>query len=138
MKNTILRFFVDTTVAVSALTGRNEEAWVLLESGRRRLVLLFVNEFVIKEIRWTLKEFHISQEKINYGIGYVMECCTVRKNRSKHELVKYDIEDKNDRPVIAGAAHESAFLVTEDSVLMEDAKKYIESITPGNALKKLS
>jgi PIN domain nuclease of toxin-antitoxin system len=57
---------------------------------------------------------------------------------SKHELVKYDIKDKNDRPVIASAAHESAFLVTEDSVLMEDAKKYIESMTPGNALKKLS
>src|SRR3970040_2271745 len=77
---------------VSALTGRNDEAWVLLESGRRGLVLLFTNEFVIKEIRRTLREFRISQEKINYGIGYVMECCTVRKNRSKHELVKYDIE----------------------------------------------
>ncbi len=34
MKNTGLKFFVDTTVAVSALTGRNDDAWVLLESGR--------------------------------------------------------------------------------------------------------
>ena len=137
MKNTILRFFVDTTVAVSALTGRNEEAWVLLESGRRRLVLLFVNEFVIKEIRWTLKEFRISQEKINYGISYVMECCKVGKNVPKSELLKYNIRDKNDRPIIAGA-HESAFLVTEDAVLVKDAKKYIECGTPGDALKKLS
>ena len=137
MKNTILRFFVDTTVAVSALTGRNDEAWVLLESGRRRLVLLFVNEFVIKEIRWTLKEFRISQEKINYGISYVMECCKVGKNVPKSELLKYNIRDKNDRPIIAGA-HESAFLVTEDAVLVKDAKKYIECGTPGDALKKLS
>lgn len=79
------------------------------------MILLFVNEFIIKEIRWTLKGFHISQEKINYGIDYVMDCCTVRKN-----------------------VHESAFLVTEDSVLGEDAKKYIECGTPGEALKKLS
>ena len=134
---TILRCFVDTTVAVSALTGRNDEAWVLLESGRRRLVLLFVNEFVIKEIRWTLKEFRISQEKINYGISYVMECCKVGKNVPKSELLKYNIRDKNDRPIIAGA-HESAFLVTEDAVLVKDAKKYIECGTPGDALKKLS
>lgn len=137
MKNTGLKFFVDTTVAVSALTGRNDEAWALLESGRRGLVLLFVNEFVIKEIRRTLREFRISQEKINYGIGYVMECCKVRKNVPKSEFLKYNIRDKNDRPIIA-AAHESAFLVTEDAVLVEDARKYIECGTPGDALKKLS
>ena len=134
---TILRCFVDTTVAVSALTGRNDEAWVLLESGRRGIVLLFVNEFVIKEIQRTLKEFRISQEKINYGISYVMECCKVGKNVPKSELLKYNIRDKNDRPIIAGA-HESAFLVTEDAVLVKDAKKYIECGTPGDALKKLS
>ncbi|VVB92199.1 Uncharacterised protein [uncultured archaeon] len=138
MKNTILRFFVDTTVAVSALTGRNDEAWVLLESERRGLVLLFVNDFVIKEIRRTLKEFRISQERINYGIVYVMECCKVRKNAPKSELLKYNIQDKNDRPIIAGAANESAFLVTEDALLVEDARKYIECGTPGDALKKLS
>ena len=68
MKTTKHRFFVDTTVVVSALTGRNDDAWTLLESGRRGLISLFVNEFIIKEIRWTLKEFSISQEKINYGI----------------------------------------------------------------------
>ena len=93
MKNTKLRFFVDTTVAVS--------------------------------------------EKINYGISYVMECCTVRKNVPKQELVKFDIKDKNDRPIIAGAAHESAFLVTEDSMLLEDAKKYVDCGLPGDALKIL-
>ena len=137
MKTTKHRFFVDTTVVVSALTGRNDDAWTLLESGRRGLISLFVNEFIIKEIRWTLKEFSISQEKINYGIDYVLECCTVRKNVQKRELLKYNLRDKNDRPVIAGAVHESAFLVTEDSMLREDAKKYIECGTPGDALKKL-
>jgi len=137
MKTTKHRFFVDTTVVVSALTGRNDDAWTLLESGRRGLISLFVNEFIIKEIRWTLKEFSISQEKINYGIDYVLECCTVRKNVQKRELLKYNLRDKNDRPVIAGAVRESAFLVTEDSVLRDDAKKYIECGTPGNALKKL-
>jgi hypothetical protein len=39
--------------------------------------------------------------------------------------------------VIAGAAHESAFLVTEDAALADDARKYIECGTPGDTLKKL-
>ena len=44
MKNTELKFFIDTTVTVSALTGRNKEAWILLESGKKGLVSLLVNE----------------------------------------------------------------------------------------------
>jgi predicted nucleic acid-binding protein len=60
MKNTELKYFIDTTVAISAITGRNKDAWILLESGKKRLISLFVNEFVIKEIRRTLKEFDFS------------------------------------------------------------------------------
>ena len=138
MKSTKLKFFIDTTVAVSALTGRNDEAWVLFESGRRGLVSLFVNIFVVKEIRRTLKEFQISQEKINYGIEYVKECCIVRKNIPKLDLLKYNIRDKNDRPIIAAAVNESAILVTEDSMLAEDARKYIECAIPKDALKKIN
>ncbi len=63
MKNIELKFFIDTTVAVSAVTGRNTDAWVLLESGRKKVVSLYVNEFVIKEIRRTLKAC-ISHRKI--------------------------------------------------------------------------
>ena len=65
MKNIEIKFFIDTTVAISAITGRNKDAWILLESGKKRLISLFVNEFVIKEIGRTLKEFDFSQEKIN-------------------------------------------------------------------------
>ncbi len=137
MTNTKLRFFIDTTVAVSAVTGRNTEAWVLLESGRRKLVSLFVNEFVIKEIRRTLKTLQISQENINYAVGYVLECCTVRKNVPKSLFSRFNIKDKNDIPILAGAVHEKAVLVTEDGMLGDDAKGYIESVTPGKALKKL-
>lgn len=138
MKNTRLKFFIDTTVAISALTGRNTDAWILLESGKRELVSLFVNEFVIKEMRRALYELQISQENINYAVDYIKECCAVRKNVPKTEFLKYSVRDKNDTPVLAGAVHESAVLVTEDSFLKEDAEKYIECATPSEALKKLS
>ncbi len=138
MKNTGLKFFIDTTVAVSALTGRNKDAWILLESGKKGLVSLFVNEFVIKEIRRALKELGFSQEKINYAADYVLECCTVRRNVPKTGFSKYNIQDKNDLPILAGAVQESAVLVTEDTVLKDDAKKYIESAAPLEALKKIS
>jgi predicted nucleic acid-binding protein len=137
MKNTELKFFIDTTVAVSAETGRNKDSWILLESGRKKLISLFVNEFVIKETRWALKELGFSQEKINYAVDHILERCTVRKNVPKTEFSRYNIRDKNDLPILAGAMHESAVLVTEDALLKADAKKYIESATPSEALKKL-
>ena len=138
MKNTKLNFFIDTTVAISAITGRNKDAWILLESGKKRLVSLFVNEFVIKEIRRTLKEFDFSQERINYAIDYVSECCIVRKNVPKAKFSKYVIGDRNDIPILAGAVQESAILVTEDNPLKNDAKKYIECVDPSESLKRLS
>lgn len=138
MKNTELKFFIDTTVAISEITGRNKDAWILLESGKKRLISLFVNEFVIKEIRRTLKEFDFSQENINYAIDYVLECCTVRKNVPKAKFSKYVIQDKNDIPILAGALQESAILVTEDNPLKIDAKKYLVCVNPSEALKRLS
>ena len=138
MKNTELKFFIDTTVAISAITGRNKDAWILLESGKKRLISLFVNEFVIKEIRRTLKEFDFSQEKINYAIDYVSECCTVRQNVPKTKFSKYVIQDRNDIPILAGTVQESAILVTEDNALKNDAKEYLECVNPSEALKRLS
>ena len=137
MKNNELNFFIDTTVAVSAVTGRNTDAWVLLESGRRKVVSLFVNDFILKEIRRTLEALNFSRENINYAVDYVQECCIVRKNVPKKVFSRFNIRDKNDIPVLAGAAYESAVLVTEDFVLRDDAKQYLESVTPAEALKKL-
>src|SRR4030042_1966895 len=117
-------------LAISASTGRNKDAWILLESGNKRLISLFVNEFVIKEIRRTLKEFDFSPEKINYAIDYVSECSTVRKNVPKAKFSKYVIQDRNDIPILAGAMQESAILVTEDTALKNDTKKYLECVNP--------
>lgn len=137
MKNTGLKFFIDTTVAISAETGRNKDAWLLLESGRRGFVALFVNEFVIKEVRWALKNIGFSQEKINYSVNHLLVCCTVRKNISRVNFSRFIIRDKNDIPILAGSVNESAVLVTEDALLKIDTKKYIETVSPSEALKKL-
>jgi predicted nucleic acid-binding protein len=138
MKNTKLKFFTDTTVAISAITGRNKDAWILLECGKKGLISLFLNEFVIKEIRRTLKEFDFSQENINYAIDYVLECCIIRKNVPKAKFSKYVIQDKNDIPILGGAVQESAILITEDNALKIDAKKYLECVNPSEALKRLN
>jgi predicted nucleic acid-binding protein len=96
-----------------------------------------VNEFVIKETRRTLKALQISQENINYAVDHILECCIVRKNVPKKEFSKFKIRDKNDIPILAGAAHESAVLVTEDGLLKDDSKGYVESVTPGEALQMI-
>ena len=137
MKNIELKFFIDTTVVVSAVTGRNTKAWVLLESGRKKVISLYVNEFIIKDTRRTLKVLQISQEKTNYAVEYILECCIVRGNVPKKEFSRFNIRDRNDIPILAGAVEESAILVTEDNVLKKDAMEYIESVTPEEALRKL-
>ena len=137
MKNIELKFFIDTTVVVSAITGRNTKAWVLLESGRRKVISLYVNEFIIKETRRTLKVLQISPEKTNYAVEYILECCILRGNVPKKEFSGFNIRDRNDIPIFAGAVEESAILVTEDNLLRKDAMEYIESVTPEEALRKL-
>lgn len=97
-----------------------------------------MNEFIIKETRRTLKVLQISQEKTNYAVEYVVECCTVRGNVPKKEFSRFKIRDRSDIPILAGAVQESAILVTEDNVLIKDAMEYIGSVTPGEALRKLS
>ena len=109
----------------------------LLESGRRGFVSLFVNEFVIKEVRWTLKQLGFSQEKINYSVDHLLVCCTVRKNISRVNFSRFIIRDKNDIPILAGSVNELAVLVTEDALLKIDSQKYIETVSPSEALKKL-
>ncbi len=116
---------------------RNTDAWVLLESGRKKVISLYVNDFIIKEIRRTLRTLHISQENINYAIDYILDCCTVRKNVPKKEFSRFNIRDRNDLPILAGAVNVSAVLVTEDGLLRNDAKGYVESVTPGEALEKI-
>lgn len=51
---------------------------------------------------------------------------------------RFNIRDKNDIPILAGSANAAAVLVTEDVLLKNDAKKYLECVNPSEALKRLS
>jgi len=88
-------------------------------------------------VRWTLKQLGFSQEKINYSVDHLLVCCTVRKNISRVNFSRFIIRDKNDIPILAGSVNELAVLVTEDALLKIDAQKYIETVSPSEALKKL-
>ena len=62
---------------------------------------------------------------------------TLVKNVPKKEFSRFKIRDKNDIPILAGAVHVSAVLVTEDGLLKNDSKGYVESVTPEEALQKI-
>jgi len=62
---------------------------------------------------------------------------SLRKNISRVNFSRFIIRDKNDIPILAGAVNESAVLVTEDALLKIDAQKYIATVSPSEALKKL-
>lgn len=67
------------------------------------MISLYVNDFIIKETRQTLKALHISQEKKNFQ------------------------DYKNDIPILTGAVFESADLANVDGALRDDTKGLLKA-----------
>jgi putative PIN family toxin of toxin-antitoxin system len=128
-----LRLFLDTSVLLSAILGRNKKSWALLNSIFPKIELI-TSDFAIKELNRTLrKEYGESEENINAAVDFIYGKCEVVKKPRREEFVKFNIRDKNDRPIICSAIKEKCnFLVTEDKYLEEDAEKHIPTITPDN------
>lgn len=131
-------FFLDSSVVISAITNRNPSALLLLDAAKtKQNVVLIVNEFVIKEIRYVLDIYGLSAEEIDQAIDEVRRYCRVVKNPAREELKKLKLKDKNDKPVLASALKHCKVLVTEDSILQKEAEPLIKCLFPLEALNKI-
>lgn len=120
---------MDTTVLLSGVLKRNIASWRLLNPGSG--LELVTNAFAIKEMRRVLKNLGYDAETINALVDFVRERCEVAKTPKKEELLKYRLRDKNDAPIVCSAVKEKCdLLLTEDTQLKEDVKKYIAAAVP--------
>jgi predicted nucleic acid-binding protein len=122
------KFFLDSTVIISALTARDPDSVLILIEQKHTL---FTNEYVIKETRRILdSEFGFNQDEINRSIDFIRDNCIVLQMPRKKDFIRIKIEDKSDRPIVYSAMKNQCILVTEDRQLIQNAKKYVKTLTP--------
>ena len=124
------RLFLDSTVIISAITARNPAAvYLLMDDDFER----YTNEYVIKETRRILqKAFDFSIRDVNDSIDLVRRQCIVLPLPNKEEYKKLEIKDASDKPIVLSAIKKRCILVTEDYILLENAKKYVKAKRPEN------
>ena len=127
------RFFIDTSVFLHSLEGKNACRTLIEERGKEKVVTLDV----IKELYRVLKRnLHGNEARIQEVLDIAREECRVAPKADANRAHEYKLRDKGDLLILAGAVREKCdYLVSEDYRLREDAKKYIKAVTAGEALK---
>ncbi len=122
------RFFLDTSVLVSAVAGRSRRAAGLVFSGGGGLV---TSEYALKELRRVLlRGFGLSQAEAGDAVDEVRRHCTVLPSPGKEACRKIVLDDRSDAPIVAGALQAGAVLLSYDRKLLAQAKKYVRTATP--------
>jgi predicted nucleic acid-binding protein len=121
----ITECFLDTTILISAITGRNLKCVEILEN---RKFVLYANEYAIKEVRRILKDvFKLTSEDINESMDHIRSRCNVLPQPSTNEIINIRITDKSDKPMVATAKKLKIPLIIDDHTTYVDAKKYIQT-----------
>ena len=119
------KYFLDTTILVSAITGRDLKCIEILENSE---FVLYANEYIIKEVRRILREvFNFSSSDINESVDHIKSKCKILPQPSKNEVKTIDISDKSDKPIVASAKKLKIPLIIDDHSTYIDAKKYIQT-----------
>ena len=128
--------FLDATVLISGTTLVDTASYVLYTCGSDRL---YSNEYCMMETR------HYFQDKKNCPphetngiIDSIRSRVHILPTAPVKEYQKLDLPDKlkSDKPVVKGALGINAVLVTHDRALLREARKYVETATPAEILKK--
>jgi predicted nucleic acid-binding protein len=129
-KNTkAIEFFLDTSIIISAITGRSLRCVEILENKNFKL---FTNEYAIKEVRRILSDvFNFTSKEINENIEYIESKCVILPKPTKNEIKNIKISDKSDKPIVSSALKLKIPLVIDDHKTYLDAKKYIKTLKSG-------
>ena len=122
----ITKFFLDTTIIISAITGRSLKCVEILEN---RNFTLYTNEYAIKEVRRILNDvFQFTTKEINENVEYIESKCIILPNPSKNDIKNIKISDKSDTPIVSSALKLKIPLIIDDHRTYIDAKKYVETL----------
>ena len=119
-------FFLDTTIIISAITGRNLKC---VEIFQNRNFKLFTNEYAIKEVKRILSDvFKFTPQEINENVDYIENKCVILPKPTKNDFKNIKISDKSDKPIVASAIKLNIPLIIDDHITYHDAKKYVKTL----------
>ena len=119
-------FFLDTTVIISAITGRSLKCVEILENQNFKL---FTNQYVIKEIKRILSDvFKFTSKEINENVEYIESKCVILPKPTKNDIKNINISDKSDKPIVSSALKLKIPLIIDDHKTYLDAKKYVKTL----------
>ena len=123
-----MRLFLDTNVLVSAYENRSLASKSILFSGKYDLL---INEYCWKETMKVLeREFGRPQTDLQEFKETVERKCSMLPTPNNNQFKKIDITDKSDRPIVCSALQYDCILVTEDRLLLKEARKYVRTMRP--------
>ncbi len=121
----LTRYFLDTTILVSASTRVSTQSLAILENSLEKPV---TNEYAIKEMRRILQnKFEMPQEEINLAVSKIRWHCVVLPNLQKSAFQKISLDDRSDCPIVASAIQANATLLTRDKKLALQASAYVKT-----------
>ncbi len=119
------RYFLDTTILVSACTRVSKQAQRMLQCPTEKSV---TNEYAIKELRRILQnKFEMPQEDVDFAVAEIRRHCIVLPSVQKSVLQKIILDDRSDCPIVASAIQANATLLTRDKKLALQAQRYVKT-----------
>ena len=123
----VKRVFVDANTIVSGLLFEGNES-LLLRLGMARLCELVTSEYVVEEVKSTLRgnKFYLSEDEVAFLISYLHRCTRVYPPPSSEEINRSlgRLDDKKDVHVLVAFEKLGCdFLATGDAELLSKVKK---------------
>ena len=127
------KLFLDTNVLLLALRKDPDASNLVLRRAEGETKIVSMN--VLKEVYRVLSKIGYSNQGIQDALEFVRDNCVITPPVSARAANIYDIRDRNDVLILAGALREKCdFLVTEDFKLRQDAEKYLKTLSVKKAL----
>lgn len=134
-------YFLDTNVLITAFFVKESVASKLLELGRTEKVKLLTNEYILTELRRALvKKFNITKENVeSFILDVIAPHILILKKPSYEEVARFrGLSDRSDIPIIISCIKHNFKLVTGDYKLQKEAKKYVNVLSPVEALNEIA
>jgi len=135
-------YFLDTNILVAAFLIEESDARRLLDAGKKRKIRLLTNEYVLKELRFTLgKSFRVAGHMVeSFILDIVAPSLLVLKQPSRQEVRSFrsKVRDRSDVAIIIPCVKHGLILVTLDSNLRRSAKELIKVISLKESIKEIS
>lgn len=125
------RFFLDTNVLVAGSFALQPDHELVFNHPSAK----FTNEYSVKEYRHVLEKKGVSPHDVENALEQIRKNVKILPTPQKHEFLKIELTDKSDKPIVCSALKQGCTLVTNDQRTYREAKKYVPTKTPKEAIQ---